>query len=197
VADLLTDPRPRHPAKVEQADATVAKIMGRDQRDACGGAGPRERRPQAIPRDLLEHSPVRVAIIAGAEREDVLGRLEAGAVLCQRVAIHARGSLDSPSPVQQEVRMYATVRNYPASPELADALVSNAADVKGLVSGIEGFKAYYLVRTADGAVSISVYDNEAGASESTRAAADWIRENLPELGVSAPQVSAGEVVISA
>jgi hypothetical protein len=93
--------------------------------------------------------------------------------------------------------MYATVRTYSASPELADALVGNEADVKNLVSAIDGFKAYYLVRTADGAVSVSVYDTEAGANESTKAAADWIRENLPELGVSAPQVSAGEVVISA
>lgn len=94
--------------------------------------------------------------------------------------------------------MYATIRTYSASPGLADALVSNEADVKSLVSGINGFKAYYLVRTAEGAVSISVYDNEAGANESTSAAANWIRENLPDLGDSAaPQVSAGEVVISA
>ncbi len=93
--------------------------------------------------------------------------------------------------------MYATVRTYSGGPELADALVSNAADVKSLVSGIDGFKAYYLVRTADGTVSISVYDNEAGANESNSAAANWIRENLPELGGSAPQVSAGEVLISA
>jgi hypothetical protein len=87
--------------------------------------------------------------------------------------------------------MYATIRTYSANPELADALVSNEADVKSLISGIDGFKAYYLVRTADGAVSISVYDNEAGANESTTAAAKWIRENLPELGGSAPQVSSG------
>jgi heme-degrading monooxygenase HmoA len=93
--------------------------------------------------------------------------------------------------------MYATVRTYAANPELADALVSNEADVKSLISGIDGFKAYYLIRTADGAVSISVYDNEAGANESTSAAATWIGENLPEIGGSAPQVSAGEVVISA
>jgi heme-degrading monooxygenase HmoA len=93
--------------------------------------------------------------------------------------------------------MYATVRTYAANPELADALVSNEADVKSLISGIDGFKAYYLIRTADGAVSISVYDNEAGANESTSAAAKWIGENLPEIGGSAPQVSAGEVVISA
>ncbi len=93
--------------------------------------------------------------------------------------------------------MFATVRTYSASPKLADALVSREADVKSLISGIAGFKAYYLVRTADGAVTISVYDDEAGATESTSAAAKWIRENLPELGGSTPQVSAGEVVISA
>ena len=93
--------------------------------------------------------------------------------------------------------MYATVRTYSGGPELADALVSHEADVKSLISGIDGFKAYYLVRTADGTVSISVYDNEAGANESNMAAASWIRENLPDLGNSVPQVSAGEVVISA
>jgi heme-degrading monooxygenase HmoA len=93
--------------------------------------------------------------------------------------------------------MYATVRTYSGSPELADALVSNEADVKSLISEIDGFNAYYLVRTADGAVSISVYDSEAGTNESTSAAANWIRENLPELSGSAPQVSAGEVVIKA
>ena len=93
--------------------------------------------------------------------------------------------------------MYASVRTYSGGSELADALVSHEADVKSLISGIDGFKAYYLVRTADSTVSISVYDDEAGANESNSAAANWIRENLPELGGSAPQVSAGEVVISA
>jgi hypothetical protein len=76
-------------------------------------------------------------------------------------------------------------------------LVSHTNDVKHLTSEIDGFKAYYLVRTADGAVSISVYENEAGTDEATRAAATWIRENLPELGGASPHVSAGEVVISA
>jgi len=93
--------------------------------------------------------------------------------------------------------MYATVRTYSGGTELADALVSREADVKSLLSGIEGFRAYYLVRTADGTVSVSVYDNEEGANESNSAAANWIRENLPDLGVSAPQVSSGDVVISA
>ena len=93
--------------------------------------------------------------------------------------------------------MYATVRTYSASPEMADALVRNADSVKSLIGAIEGFQAYYLIRTEDGAVSISVYDDEAGANESTRAAASWIGENLPGIAGSAPQVSAGEVVLDA
>jgi hypothetical protein len=93
--------------------------------------------------------------------------------------------------------MHASVRTYVAASELADGLVGNSGAVKDLVSGIAGFKAYYLVRTADGAVSISVYEDEAGANESTRAAAAWISENLPGITGVAPQVSAGEVVINA
>jgi heme-degrading monooxygenase HmoA len=92
--------------------------------------------------------------------------------------------------------MYATVRSYSGSTELTDALVANAGAVEQLISGIDGFKAYYLVRTADGAASISVYESEAGATASTGAAAAWIRENLPDLAGNAPQVSAGEVVLN-
>lgn len=93
--------------------------------------------------------------------------------------------------------MYATVRSYSDSPEMADALVGREADVKNLIGGIDGFRAYYVIRTAGGAVTVSVFDDEAGASESTRLAADWIRTNLPEIAGGTPQVSSGEVVISA
>jgi hypothetical protein len=92
--------------------------------------------------------------------------------------------------------MYATVRVYTGTTELADALVENESAVKQLLGGIDGFKAYYLVRTADGAASVSVYENQAGAEESNRAAAAWVAENLPELSIAAPQVSAGDVAIS-
>ena len=93
--------------------------------------------------------------------------------------------------------MYATVRIYSAGQEFADALANNENNVKRLITGIDGFKAYYLIRTADGAVSVSVYENQAGADESTRAAAAWIAENLPELAGASPQVATGEVFISA
>src|SRR6266566_4980955 len=58
-----------------------------------------------------------------------------------------------------------------------DRLLENESEVKALVSGIEGFKAYYLIRTADGTASISVYETEDGAAESNRAAAAWIKEH--------------------
>jgi hypothetical protein len=93
--------------------------------------------------------------------------------------------------------MYATVRTYSDSPEMADALVSREADVKSLIGGIEGFRAYYVIHTDGGAVTVSVFDDEAGSNESTRVAADWIRENLPDIAGSTPQVFAGEVVLSA
>ena len=91
--------------------------------------------------------------------------------------------------------MYATVRVY-ESHDLADRLVEHETDVRSLLSAIDGFKAYYLIKSATGTASVSVYETEAGATESTSAAASWIRENLSGYSGAAPQVSAGEVVIN-
>jgi hypothetical protein len=91
--------------------------------------------------------------------------------------------------------MYVTIRSYSGS-ELADVLATRESDVREVVGSIDGFRAYYLVRTTDGAVTISVFDDQAGAEESTGAAAAWIKENLADMSVSPPQVTTGEVVFS-
>ena len=91
--------------------------------------------------------------------------------------------------------MYATIRNYAGESGMADALVENESEVRGIITGIDGFRAYYLIKTADGCASISVFDDESGASESTRAAGEWVRENLPDHAGTPPQVTSGEVVI--
>jgi heme-degrading monooxygenase HmoA len=92
--------------------------------------------------------------------------------------------------------MYATVRNYSGPERFADELVNRQDEVRGLLQGISGFQAYYLVKTDQGgAVSVSVYDDQAGAEESTRQAGDWVQTNLSDLNVSAPEVSSGAVVI--
>lgn len=93
--------------------------------------------------------------------------------------------------------MYASVRDYEGNTELVEALVKNEDEVRRLISDIDGFQAYYLVRTGDGsAVSVSVYDDESGAEESNKQAADWIHENLSDMSISPPKVSAGDVALS-
>jgi heme-degrading monooxygenase HmoA len=91
--------------------------------------------------------------------------------------------------------VYAVIRNYAGNTELADQLADRSDEVLGLVSGVPGFRAYYLVRTSDGCTTVSVYDDEEGAAESTRVAGAWIREHASELTASTPQVTNGEVLI--
>jgi hypothetical protein len=93
--------------------------------------------------------------------------------------------------------MHVTFRYYQGSGELVDALVAKESEVKRLITGIDGFRAYYLVPTGDdSAVSVSVYDNASGGEESSRQAAAWVAENLSDLNVSPPMVSSGEAVIA-
>jgi hypothetical protein len=93
--------------------------------------------------------------------------------------------------------MYASVRDYEGNSELVDALLDNEGEVRRIISEIDGFEAYYLIRTAEGtAVSVSVYDGESSASQSNEVAANWIRENLSDMPISAPRVFAGEVALN-
>jgi heme-degrading monooxygenase HmoA len=92
--------------------------------------------------------------------------------------------------------MFVTIRSYSGS-ELADVLAARESEIRDVIAELDGFRAYYLLRTTDGnAVSISVFDNQGGADESTRTAAAWIKENLADMSLSPPQVTSGEVVLS-
>ena len=63
-----------------------------------------------------------------------------------------------------------------------------------MIKSVQGFRGYYLIRSSDGGASITVCDDQAGTAESTRRAADWIRQNLPAAASSPPQVTEGEVL---
>ena len=93
--------------------------------------------------------------------------------------------------------MHCTMRYYPGNTELADQLAARADEIRSVIGAVPGFKAYYLVRLGDATVSITVCDDEAGTEESTRVAAGWIRDNMPDLVASPPMVSAGPVTLSA
>ena len=91
--------------------------------------------------------------------------------------------------------MYAVIRAYSGDRELADTLAEHAEDIRQVIGAINGFKAYYLLKIAEGTTTISVFEDQAGAEESTRAAAAWLAENLPDLEIAAPYVTAGEVLV--
>jgi hypothetical protein len=91
--------------------------------------------------------------------------------------------------------MYASVRTYAGNRDLADTLAEHEDEIREVIRGIDGFKAYYLVKGSDATTSVSVFEDEAGAEESNSAAAAWLAENLPDLGLAPPQVNAGEVLI--
>ena len=93
--------------------------------------------------------------------------------------------------------MHATMRYYHGNTEIADQLGGREDDVKAVISAVPGFRAYYLVRLDDATVTITVCDDEAGTAESTKVAAEWLRENLPDVAVDPPMVSSGAVVLSA
>jgi hypothetical protein len=75
--------------------------------------------------------------------------------------------------------MYATVRRY-TDLEVGERLKEHAEEVFGIVSGLPGFGAYYLIESEGEMVSMTVYDHESSATASNQAAASWLGENMPE-----------------
>jgi len=90
--------------------------------------------------------------------------------------------------------MYAVVRRYKGANALFEELSRREQDVKDLIQGTPGFVAYYLVRSADGGASITVCQDQSGTAESSRRAADWIRQNLPNTSGASPEMTEGEVL---
>ena len=63
-----------------------------------------------------------------------------------------------------------------------------------IISQGPGFIAYYVLNAGEGAVaSISIFKTQAGAEESNKMAADWVKQNLLPLLPTPPEITAGEV----
>jgi hypothetical protein len=64
------------------------------------------------------------------------------------------------------------------------------------LSKLEGFSEYYLIEAGNGVItSVGIFDTMTQAAESTRVAADWMREEkLEEAIPNAPKVTDGEIV---
>ncbi len=95
--------------------------------------------------------------------------------------------------------MHATIRRYEASDKTRAAeIVQKAHDtLLPRLSEMPGFGGYYLVDSGDGVFSsVSIFDTEAHADESTRIASSWVREEKLETALTAPpQITSGKLVV--
>jgi heme-degrading monooxygenase HmoA len=93
--------------------------------------------------------------------------------------------------------MYAVIRRYTVGQGSVDELLRRVDEsAVPLISKIPGFVSYYALKVKDGRVaSISIFDTEAGTEESTRIAATWVKESAASFALSAPDITAGEVLV--
>ena len=92
--------------------------------------------------------------------------------------------------------MYAVVRTYsgPGAAELFDLLGEREEDVKALITGVPGFVSYAAVRDGEGGVTVTVCEDKAGTDESSRRAAEWVKENVSATA-RPPTISEGDTVL--
>ena len=92
--------------------------------------------------------------------------------------------------------MYVVVRSYsgPGATELFDLIGQREDEVRDLITGVPGFIKYAAVRTGDGGVTVTMCEDKEGTDESSRRAADWVKENATA-SVSAPEISEGNAVV--
>jgi len=96
----------------------------------------------------------------------------------------------------KEQDMYASIRRYKTSPGGAAELARRVTQgFVPIISNAPGFVAYYVVDAGNDLVaSISVFQDHAGAVESNRVAADWVK-TIASLLPSPPEIMAGEVTV--
>ncbi|HKG27395.1 MAG TPA: hypothetical protein VKB09_17215 [Thermomicrobiales bacterium] len=91
--------------------------------------------------------------------------------------------------------MYVVVRKWANAAALADAMRQREQEVRDLLQGVPGFVAYYVIRDGSTVTSVSVYETREGTQESTRAAGEWVKKNLPGAGIGSPEITEGETFL--
>ena len=94
--------------------------------------------------------------------------------------------------------MHAIIRRYEGVDQnRTDELTKKVGEsLVPKLSKLEGFSEYYLIEAGNGVMtSVGIFDTTTHASESTRVAADWIREeNLETALPNPPKVTEGEII---
>jgi heme-degrading monooxygenase HmoA len=91
--------------------------------------------------------------------------------------------------------MHTVIRRYEGAEDSAEVCRRAVQEFGPTLRDRPGFQGYYVVDAGDGVLAtISVFESEEAALETIGAAAEWVRENLPELAELPPQVTAGSTM---
>jgi hypothetical protein len=63
-----------------------------------------------------------------------------------------------------------------------------------LIGGVPGFVSYAAFRSGDGGMTVTVCQDKAGTDESSRRAAEFVKENLGTTG-NPPEITEGNTVL--
>ena len=95
--------------------------------------------------------------------------------------------------------MHATIRRYEGVDERRrDELVKNLNEkLLPRLSEMPGFGGYYLIEAGNGVMSsVGFFDTSAQGDESTRIAANWVRDEKFETALpNPPKITGGEVLV--
>ena len=95
--------------------------------------------------------------------------------------------------------MHVTIRKYEGIDQTrTDELTKKVGEsLLPRLSKTDGFRGYYLMDTEDGVIwSIDFFDTMAQAEESSRVAANWVREEKLDTALpNPPKVMGGEVIV--
>ena len=93
--------------------------------------------------------------------------------------------------------MYVVVRSYsgPGASELFDLLGQREEEIKSLIGGVPGFVSYAAFRSGgDAGMTVTVCQDKTGTDESSRRAAEWVKENVTTTG-NPPVITEGSTVL--
>jgi len=92
--------------------------------------------------------------------------------------------------------MYAVVRSYSGQgvSELFDQLEQRNDEVKELIGGVPGFVSYTAFPSGDGGSTVTVCQDKTGTDESSRRAAEWVKENI-SVTADPPVITEGGTVV--
>lgn len=92
--------------------------------------------------------------------------------------------------------MHAVIRRYTGATPLIAELDRRRTDVEGIMTTVPGFVSYHAIRSGDALMTVSVCQDQAGTTEMTKRAAEWVRANITADSLGAPEISEGEMFIS-